>query len=186
MVLSMYQSILHFIEKDIIEIEKITGLMLKGEKDANELSLEVVNRTMTMANRLINIERRNEPKELLDIAGTLRFNRTGYVDKGTGEYIYLLDQILGLEGHQRITLGATSKILEETLLTSYQKGGKAASPRDVASKQAVKRLVHETVIDIPTPASESKTILYQGLLLNYKIRILDRLYDKGWCYLCAL
>ena len=42
--------------------------------------------------------------------------------------------ILGLESHQRITLGAAAKVLEETILTSYVKGGKAASPTDAASK----------------------------------------------------
>lgn len=116
----MYQSILQFIEKDIREIEKIVGELLTGEKDTDDLSREVVDRTMKMANRLIcelyekldeeiresvvrkihwRIEHRSEPKELLDIAGTLHFNRTGYEDKRTGKYIYLLDEILGLESH---------------------------------------------------------------------------------------
>ena len=173
----MYQSILQFIEKDIREIEKIVGDLLTGEKDAVDLSREVVDRTMTMANRLIcelyekldeeiresvvrklhwRIERRSEPKELLDIAGTLRFNRTGYEDKRTGKYIYLLDEILGLESHQRLTLGAAARILEEALLTSYEKGGKAASPMDAASKQTVKELVHGALIDFPQPEPEKK------------------------------
>lgn len=173
----MYQSILQFIEKDIIEVEKIMGKILTGEKDADDLSQEVVTRLNSLACRWIsemyeklddtiresvarkkkwNIEQRNEPKELLDIAGTLRFTRTGYEDKRTGKYIYLLDRILGIEGHQRITLGAAAKILEETVLTSYEKGGKAASPTDVASKQAVKELVHGTIIDFPEPEAEEK------------------------------
>ena len=63
---------------------------------------------------------------------------------------------MGIEGHQRITLGAAAKILEETVLTSYEKGGKAASPTDVASKQAVKELVHGTIIDFPEPEAEEK------------------------------
>lgn len=175
--LSMYQSILHFIKKDINEVEKILGQILTGEKDADDLSQEVLRRVMTLANRWIcelyekmddeiresitrklhwRVERRNEPKELLDIVGTLHFKRTGYEDKRTGKYIYLLDEILGLEGHQRITLGAAAKILEESILTSYEKGGKAASPTDVASKQAVKKLVHETVIEFPQEKAKEK------------------------------
>jgi hypothetical protein len=170
MVLSMYNSIQQFIEKDVKEIENILGQLLTGEKDADDLSKEVVDRVMTLANRWIcemyekmdeeiresisrknnwTIEKRNEPKELLDIVGTLHFKRTGYEDKNTGEYIYLLDKILGIEGHQRITLGAAAKILEESILTSYEKGGKAASPTDAASKQSVKKLVHETIIEFP-------------------------------------
>ena len=66
--------------------------------------------------------------------------------------------ILGLESHQRITLGAAAKVLEETILTSYVKGGKAASPTDAASKQTVKELVHETIIEFPEsePAEKKK------------------------------
>ena len=173
----MYQSILQFIENDIKEVEKVMGMILTGEKDADDLSHEVVTRLNTLACRWISemyekldetireslvrkqhwtIEQRNEPKELLDIAGMLHFNRTGFADKRTGKYIYLLDMILGLESHQRITLGAAAKVLEETILSSYAKGGKAASPTEVASKQAVKELVHGTVIEYPNPESVEK------------------------------
>ena len=173
----MYQSIQQFIEKDIYEIEKITGKVLTGEKDADHLSQEILDRTTKLASRMIaemyekideeimgciqrkvkwNIEKRNEPKEILDIVGTVRFNRTGYEDKKTGEYVYLLDRVLGLESHQRLTLGAMAKVLEETLLTSYRKGGKAASPYDAVSKQTVKRIVHGTVIEFPVGKGKKK------------------------------
>lgn len=166
----MYQSILQFIEKDIKEIEKSVENLLEGKKDAAELSEKINESTRNLAAQLVGeiyetidkeirdsitrkekwrIEKRNEPKELLDIMGTVRFHRTGYEDKKTGEYIYLLDRVLGIDGHQRITLGAAARILEETIQTSYRKGGEAASPLDAASKQAVKRLVHETVVDMP-------------------------------------
>ena len=173
----MYQSILQFIENDIKEVEKVMGMILTGEKDADDLSHEVVTRLNTLACRWISemyekldetireslvrkqhwtIEQRNEPKELLDIAGMLHFNRTGFADKRTGKYIYLLDMILGLESHQRITLGAAAKVLEETILSSYAKGGKAASPTEVASKQAVKELVHGMVMEYPKPEPAEK------------------------------
>jgi len=61
-----------------------------------------------------NIEQLNE---LLDIIELNRFRRTGYRDKETGEFIYLLDKILGIEGHQRITLEATACVLEEVVQT---------------------------------------------------------------------
>ncbi|MDO5407989.1 MAG: ISLre2 family transposase [Eubacteriales bacterium] len=173
----MYQSILQFIEKDIKEIEKVLGNILTGEKDTDDLTKEVQDRLMNLAARWISemyemldaeirssikrklhwtIEQRNEPKELLDTVGMLHFNRTGYKDKKTGKYIYLLDEILGLSGHQRMTIGAAANILEEAVLTSYAKGGSAASPSDAASKQTVKKLVHETEIDFPLPEVREK------------------------------
>ena len=44
----------------------------------------------------------------------LRISMTGYWDKESGKFVYLLDKILGIKGQQRITLGAASCILEET------------------------------------------------------------------------
>lgn len=54
--------------------------------------------------------------------GRIRFQRTGYEDKKTGDYICLLDRILGIDAHQRITFGAAAQILEETIMSSYKRG----------------------------------------------------------------
>lgn len=173
----MYKSILQFIENDTKEIEKCVENLLDGKNDITELSQQINERTRNLAARLVGeiyetideeirnsmyrkqnwrVEKRNEPKELLDIMGTVRFRRTGYEDKRSGAYVYLLDHILGIDGHQRITLGAAAQILEEAVQTSYRKGGIAASPLDAASKQTVKRLVHETLIEPPTPERKEK------------------------------
>ena len=87
-VLSMYHSILHFIENDIKEIENLVAAMLKGEKEPHDLSQDIHDRMLGPGGRLIaelyekiddeireslmrkkkwNIEQRNEPKELLDL-----------------------------------------------------------------------------------------------------------------------
>jgi len=166
----MYQSILHFIEKDIKKIEEVAKSLLSGEKDVDHLSQEIHDCVMNLAcslngeiyekideeirNSLVRkkkwvVEQRNEPKSILDICGVVKFNRTGYKNKNTGEYVYLLDKVLRFDAHQRISLGAAARILEETVQSNYRKGGKSASPYDAASKQAVKRLVHNTVIDFP-------------------------------------
>ena len=173
----MYHSILHFIENDIKEIENLVAAMLKGEKEPHDLSQDIHDRMLGLGSRLIaelyekiddeireslirkkkwNIEQRNEPKELLDLMGPVRFRRTGYRDKESGKYVYLLDKILGLEGHQRITLGAAACILEEAVQTSYAKGGRILSLMGQVSKQTVKRLVHDTESLLPAAAPEEK------------------------------
>jgi len=169
----MYESILQFAKKDIRELEKMVGKILTGEADSNDLAGEIHRRVLSLGRNLQteiyekldeeirnsitrkkkwHIERRNEPKELLDVMGTVKYSRTGYSNKHTGEYIYLLDHILGIEKHQRITLGSAANILEEAVTSSYFRGGRRASPEDAASKQAVKELVHKT--EIKTPLKE--------------------------------
>ena len=178
----MYSSILHFMEKSMIEIEKVAKVakeVLTGEKDVEDLSRRILDATNLLATGLTgdlyekfdeeirecatrkfswNVERRNEEKELVDIAGTVKFSRTGYKNKHTGEYIYLLDQVLGIDKHQRITLGAAAKVLEETIQSSYRKGGESVNPYDSISKQAVKELVHGTIVEFPLEKKEKKLL----------------------------
>lgn len=176
-VLSMYKSILQFVEKDIIKIEESVKLMLKGEKDVNDLSNDIHKKVLSLGNNLLSeffekiddeiresverkkkwyVEKRNQEKEILDIMGPIKFKRTGYSNKTTGDYIYLLDEVLGFESNQRMTLGVAANILEEATESSYRKGGENASISEKVSKQTAKNLVHNTVIEMPLPKVKKK------------------------------
>ena len=121
----MYNTIQHFIEDDIKKIEKSIKEIITGEKDAEDLSEEVEERVLKLGVNLLgeiyellddeiresisrkkhwNIEHRNQEKTLLDTMGKITFKRTGYYNKYTKEYVYLLDKVLGFESAQRITL----------------------------------------------------------------------------------
>jgi len=177
-VLSMIQSILHFIENDTKIFNKVIEELLEGKKDTADLSNTVVESCLKLAANLVGeiyegidaeikdsiirkqkyyVEKKDETKSILDVMGMVEFKRTGYVDKVTGEYVYLLDQVLGLDNHQRITMAAAAEILEETIESSYAKGGRALKNSvDNTSKQAVKRLVHDTIIEMPVKELEKK------------------------------
>ena len=49
----MYYTIQHFIEKDIMEIEKAVGELLKGKIDSEDLSEEIQNRVFNLGTRLL-------------------------------------------------------------------------------------------------------------------------------------
>ena len=106
----MYNTILHFIEKDIMEIEKFMELLLSGEKDTDNLATLIQEKVLSLGRNLQaelyekideeirnsitrkkkwRIEQRHEEKEILDIMGPVHFKRTGYENKKTGEYIYI-------------------------------------------------------------------------------------------------
>ena len=173
----MYYTIQYFIENDIKEIEKSVKEIITGEKDAEDLSEEVEKRVLKLGTDLLgeiyelldeeiresisrkkhwNIEHRNQEKTLLDTMGKVTFKRTGYYNKHTKEYVYLLDKVLGFESGQRITLRSAAKALEETIESSYSKGGKNASFTDEISKQTVKDLVHGTIVEMPVKEAETK------------------------------
>lgn len=175
----MCNSIQHFIDVDIVKINKIIEEIFNGEKDASDLSLCILESIMNLGANLQaeiyeemdeairesvvrkkywNIEHRNQKKTIVDVMGEVEFNRTGYCVKGSGEYVYLLDQVLGYEPHQKMTLPAAARALDETIESSYRKGGENVSIDEeiVASKETIKKLVHETEVDMPHPEPMEK------------------------------
>jgi hypothetical protein len=173
----MINSIQHFIEKETYEIEKTMRKFVEGALDIDSYGKELQERSLNLARNILVetletmdqtiknsaerleayvVEQNGQPKELLLPLGSIRFKRTCYTSKKTGKSVYLLDEVIGIEGHQRITMGAAAAILEETLESSYRKGGEHASLMDSVSKQTVKNLVHDTVIELPIQEREEK------------------------------
>ena len=173
----MINSIQHFIEKETYEIEKSMRKFVEGTLDIDSYGKDLQERSLNLARNILVetletmdqmikisekrrqsyvVEQSSQPKELLLPFGSIRFNRTCYTSKTTGRSLYLLDEVIGLEGHQRITLGAAAAILEETVESSYRKGGEHASLTDQVSKQTVKNLVHKTVVEVPLKEREEK------------------------------
>ncbi len=180
----MINSIQHLIEKEIYEIEKTMRKFVEGALDIDSYGKELQERSLNLARNILVetletmdqtiknsaerleayvVEQNGQPKELLLPLGSIRFKRTCYTSKKTGKSVYLLDEVIGIEGHQRITMGAAAAILEETLESSYRKGGEHASLMDSVSKQTVKNLVHDTVIELPIQEREEKKSIFSVL-----------------------
>ena len=70
---------------------------------------------------------RRDENTLLTSLGSVRYHKTLFKNKVTGEYEYLLDRIMGLEKHARLTEDAEAQLLKEAVQTSYRRGGESAS-----------------------------------------------------------
>ena len=166
----MINSIRNFIEKETYEIENIMRKFVEGELDLDTFGKELQEKSLQLTRDILVetleemdetirnsarrqaayvVEQKGQPKELLLPLGRIRFKRTCYTSKKTGKSVYLLDQVIGLGKHQRITMGAAAAILEETVESSYEKGGRHASVSDWVSRETVKELVHNTVVEMP-------------------------------------
>ena len=86
---------------------------------------------------------RTDGKKLTTCLGTVCFEKTLFRNKQTWESDYLLDRILGIESHERLTEDAEAKLLEEAVQTSYRKAGEETSLTDQVSKQTVKNKLHK-------------------------------------------
>ena len=98
---------------------------------------------------------RRDETSLLTSLGEVVYHKTLFKNVDTGEYCYLLDQLMGLEHHARITEDAQARILLEASESSYRKGGANASINgDSISKEAVMNKLHK--LEFPVLKAEEK------------------------------
>ena len=104
---------------------------------------------------------RRDKKELVTLAGTVVFEKTLFKNKNDGHSEYLLDKILGIESHERITDASKAQILEEAVQTSYRRGGDAACvSEDKVSKETVKDILHPLRFPKEKKAENKKVVDY--------------------------
>ena len=84
--------------------------------------------------------------------GEVKIARRYYKDKITGEFVYLLDRVLGLPSHKQVDPYCASKIIKHTISMSYANAVEASTPCQL-SRQTVKNLVHS----LPTPPTTLQT-----------------------------
>ena len=102
----------------------------------------------------MSIVRRDETS-LLTSLGEVVYHKTLFKNVATGESCYLLDQLMGLEHHARITEDTEARILKEASESSYRKGGANASIKgDCISKEAVMNKLHK--LEFPALKADEK------------------------------
>ncbi len=85
---------------------------------------------------------RKDETSLITSLGTVKYHKTLFKNKESGICEYLLDKVMGLESHTRMTEDAEAQMLEEAVDSSYRKGGINVSLSDTVSKQTVKNKIH--------------------------------------------
>lgn len=173
----MLHSIRHFQEKgvkNLIEIfshytddlTKFAEMVQGVTKEMTRLGLSIIEEELESYDQLLRerqdlrqewyIERRDETK-LLTSLGEIRYHKTYFHNKETGEYCYLLDQLMGLEKHARISEDAEARILEEAVESSYRKGGINASiGEQEVSKETVMKKLHALEFPKLKPLDEKR------------------------------
>lgn len=85
---------------------------------------------------------RKDNKSMTTSLGNVTFQKTLFRNKKTGEGCYLVDRILGIGEHQRITDDALANLLAEAVQTSYRRGGEEVSLLSQVSRETVKEKLH--------------------------------------------
>lgn len=197
----MFKSIQQFEESGIKKLEEIIENFMKDPKDMASfvygvrdeviaLGLDIIKETLEDCNQMLRDSGkrkqswevvRTDRKTLTTCLGTVCFEKTLFRNKQTRESAYLLDRIMGIESHERLTEDAQAKLLEEAVQTSYRKAGEETSLTDQVGKQTVKNKLHNLTFP---QQREEKRIEESGayILSNWtaaKIRLKDRETVKG-------
>lgn len=179
----MRNSIQHFIDYRITNLKKaakkfsdspqdVAWFVNAVKEEALQFALDFIGDTFTACNDLLRESSvrkaswevvRTDEKNLITSIGNVKYEKTLFRNKKTGEGKYLVDEALGLDPHVRISEDAAAMMLEESVQTSYRKGGEAVSILDRISKEAVKDKLH--ALEFPTedgadPADAKKVVDY--------------------------
>ena len=176
----MIKSIQQFQTKGVKNLEKVfinysadmtkIAEMVKGVTDSViNLGLSMIAEELEMYDTYLRenkqarsewyIERRDKTT-LLTSLGSVTYQKTLFRNKFTGKYEYLLDRVMGIEKHARMTEDAEAKILEEAVQTSYRKGGLSASiTEECVSKETVMNKLHALEFPKNTEKPEEKKVV---------------------------
>lgn len=158
----MINSIQHFEESGIKSLEKVVEKFLKNPSDMASfvygirdevinLGLSIIQETLEDCDQMLRdsgkrkaswVVVKTDSKKLTTSLGTVQFKKTLFKNKQTEEEVYLLDRILGIESHERLTEDAEARLLTEAVQTSYRKAGEEVSLLEEVSKQTVKNKLH--------------------------------------------
>jgi hypothetical protein len=172
----MYNSIQQFLDFGIENIREtiknfieqgddVANLVLDLQKDIFKLGRDIVSEVLEgMDEHLRKSALRKQKWEIIrkDNSGVLtsfgmvNYSRTYFFSKKTGERKYLVDSIVGIEPHDRVTADVVINAIDEAVDSSYRKGGEKASYVERISKQAVMDKIHDLEIVQPSVSVENK------------------------------
>lgn len=139
------------------DLTKFAEMVQGVAREVTRLGLSIIEEELESYDKLLrkrqdlrkgwHIERRDKTK-LLTSLGEIHYHKTYFRHKETGEYSYLLDELMGLEKNARISEDAEARMLEEAAESSYKKGGiHACIGEQEVSKETVMKKLH--VLEFP-------------------------------------
>lgn len=102
------------------------------------------------------IERKEDNREIYTRFGQLKFRRTYYYDKKEDEYIYLLDQVVGLERYERVSYTVGADLIEHAAEASYEESSRHVCNGEISRQTVMNKLRDIKGLKIETPKERRK------------------------------
>ena len=109
----------------------------------------------------LKIHERDVPRGQLTAVGWIEYLRTYFKDRNSGEMIYLLDHIVGIDKYERVGAHVSAKLVQEAGTMSFEKSSKVVTGGAV-SRQTVKNKVMQTeeLAHVPEKSDHAPEVLH--------------------------
>ncbi len=150
------QKVKDTIEEGVISVlegdTKLDNIVDSVGEMVNNIGLDTLNAIIDELNDIVkkspersgiyHIHKSNVSRTLVTRFGELEFNRSYYKNIRDKRYIYILDELLGIEKYERIEGNLKAEILDLAVDVSYQKAAELSTPAYL-TRQTVKNIIRE-------------------------------------------
>lgn len=89
------------------------------------------------------VKSKNDEKTLTTIFGEVKYKRTYYKNKKTGQYSYLSDEAVGISAHDKLDASLKARLIEEAVFMPYSRSGEKATEAVSLTSQTVMNSIRE-------------------------------------------
>jgi hypothetical protein len=152
----MYNSIQHFNEIGVRKIEETIKNFISEKKDLADLVFGLQESLYELGRNIVTevledmdqhlresaVRKkdweivRKDKTSLVTSFGSIRYERTYFKPKRQGKRRYLVDEIVGISPHDRVSEDVVINAIEEAIDSSYRKAGEKVSYREILSSLA--------------------------------------------------
>lgn len=182
---SMFNSIQHFQQEGIKKIQKVFETYQKDfsmmaemvygiTEEVTKLGCSMIAEEWESYDEILRSRKdlrkdwyivRKDETMITTSLGDVTYNRTLFKNTKTGVRCYLLDKLLGIEPHTRMSEDAVARILEEAVDSTYRKGGANASiSGSIMSKETVMNKLH--ALEFPKTLHEGEKKVVETLYID--------------------
>jgi hypothetical protein len=150
------QKVKDTIEEGVISVlegdTKLDNIVDSVAEMVNNIGLDTLNAIIDELNDIVkkspersgiyHIHKSNVSRTLVTRFGELEFNRAYYKNIRDKRYIYILDELLGIEKYERIEGNLKGEILDLAVDVSYQKAAELSTPAYL-TRETVKNIIRE-------------------------------------------
>ncbi|MDD3318248.1 MAG: ISLre2 family transposase [Methanosarcina sp.] len=140
-------------KKLIVEKRDISEFILGTKKTLDEIGVTLVAEALETIDEAYRnskdrkqnwtVKSKDDKKTLTTIFGEVKYNRTYYENKKTGEYSYLSDEAVGISAHDKLDASLKTRLIEEAVFMPYSRSGEKAAEAVNLTSQTVMNSIRE-------------------------------------------